>query len=68
MPLSTPTTKAQKAKGQAVKHSSEELRHQPGFGIIILHTCATNGVIRAPILDIALQVPIAKALFSVGNT
>ncbi len=34
----------------------------------LLHTCATKGVIRAPNLAIALEVPIAKALFSVGNT
>lgn len=34
----------------------------------LLHTCDTNGVIREPILAIALQVPIAKALLSVGKT
>lgn len=34
----------------------------------MLHTCATKGVIRAPNLAMALDVPIAKALFSVGNT
>lgn len=33
-----------------------------------LHTCATKGVIREPNRDIALEVPIPKALVSVGNT
>ncbi len=33
-----------------------------------LHTCATKGVIREPTQDMALEVPIAKALLSVGNT
>ena len=33
-----------------------------------LHTCATKGVIREPNLAIALDVPIPKALVSVGYT
>lgn len=32
------------------------------------HTCAIKGVIRAPTRAIALQIPMAKALISVGNT